>query len=202
MRKKGKQGGRIPTMSVRAIRAGKIYVLRNEDMRAFLLKVGKTARGSEERAKELSKATGVPGVFHVLFEEDVSDMDYAEKLVHERLAEYRLQPNREFFQVPYKLAIRTVLETCAEVNKDVAATITHVRILMSGGTNPKNLMDLLAPYRGGTTKVLVHYENDGASCTVSLGDAWRVNVIPILVSELQQWLGTEAVLFAKSREAI
>jgi hypothetical protein len=88
----------------KARQAGKIYVLRNEHMRELLVKVGKTLRDSEERARELTKATGVPGKFNVLFQEDVCDVDYAESLVHARLASFRLQPNREFFQVPYELA--------------------------------------------------------------------------------------------------
>lgn len=183
-------------MTRQLIRAGKIYVLRNEHMRELMVKVGKTLRTSEERARELDKATGVAGTFEVMFEEDVADVDYAERLVHERLASYRLQPNREFFRVPYKLAIRAVFDTCTEVNKDLAAKITRVRILLDGTADGRRLQELLSPHRGGNVKVVVYYENEEAACEVDLGDQWRVVFSPTLVWELQTWLGTEGVLFA------
>ena len=111
-----------------AIRAGRIYVLRNEHMRDLIVKVGKTLRTTEDRAKELNKATGVAGKFQVLFEENVVDIDSAEHLVHEQLAAYRLEPNREFFRLPYKIAIRTVFDVCTEINKNLAAEVTMVRL--------------------------------------------------------------------------
>ena len=63
---------------------------------------------------------------------------------------------------------------------------------------PKRLMDLLSPYRAAGTAgcpVLVHYENDGASCDVALGDAWRVRPDEQLLGELAAWLSPEAVQF-------
>ena len=103
-------------------------MLRNEHMRDLIVKVGKTLITTEDRAKELNKATGVAGKFQVLFEENVVDIDSAEHLVHEQLAAYRLEPNREFFRLPYKIAIRTVFDVCTEINKNLAAEVTMVRL--------------------------------------------------------------------------
>lgn len=184
-------------------RAGKIYVLRNEHLRDLLVKVGKTLRDSEERARELTRATGVPGKYNVLFQEYVCDVDYAERLVHDRLAPFRLQPNREFFQVPYELAIRTVISTCAQVNreKDISksANIKRIRLLLGGSQDALRLKDLLAPFRGrpgSRVQVVVSYETHEAACEVALGDAWRVVLDRHLVEALQAWLGKDGVLFS------
>jgi len=73
---------------------------------------------------------------------------------------------------------------------------------MNGNTDkardPKRLMDMLAPYRAageGGCPVLVHYENEGASCDVALGEAWRVRPDELLLGELAAWLTPEAVEF-------
>jgi DNA polymerase-3 subunit alpha len=78
----------------------------------------------------------------------------------------------------------------------------RLRIEMNGNTDkardPKRLMDLLAPYRAageGGCPVLVHYENEGASCDVALGEAWRVRPDELLLGELSAWLTPEAVEF-------
>ena len=71
---------------------------------------------------------------------------------------------------------------------------------MNGATDKardaKRLMDMLAPYRAagdGGCPVLVHYENEGASCDVALGDAWRVRPDELMLGELSAWLSPEAV---------
>jgi len=87
---------------------GTIYILFNPAMKG-LLKVGKTTRLSEQRANELSKATGVPSEFHVVYEEEFNDVGKAEQLIHSRLDQYRYNRNREFFQLPLKQAIRVVM---------------------------------------------------------------------------------------------
>src|SRR5437763_16825221 len=87
---------------------GTIYILFNPAM-SGLLKIGKTTRLSEQRATELSKATGVPSEFHVVYEEEFTDVGKAEQLIHSRLNEYRYNRNREFFQLLLKQAIRVVM---------------------------------------------------------------------------------------------
>ena len=89
---------------------GYIYVLVNNSM-PNLVKVGKTARDTESRAKELSAVTGVPTPFNVAYEAYFSDCSRAEEYVHIKLEQqgYRLSANREFFQVPLKEVIRIVV---------------------------------------------------------------------------------------------
>jgi hypothetical protein len=93
---------------------GYIYVAINESYKG-LVKIGKSSRLPEERAKELSRPTGVPTRFHVAYQEYVSDCDLAEKLIHRRLAEHRVNRGREFFELPLKEAIKVVAEVAAEI---------------------------------------------------------------------------------------
>lgn len=70
-----------------------------------MLKIGKTTVSPEARAKELSAGTGVPTPFIVAYDAHVSDCDEAERKVHDRLKQYRVGNDREFFAVPLKTAI-------------------------------------------------------------------------------------------------
>lgn len=89
---------------------GFVYILLNP---AFpnTIKIGKTNRSSESRAKELSRATGVPSDFIVLFDVLVSDNTEVERLLHAKFSDYRVQSRKEFFSIPPKLAIETLRET-------------------------------------------------------------------------------------------
>lgn len=102
--------GSIPrTSKPVALQRGVIYVLTNRAMPGFV-KVGLTTRTSDERARELSRATGVPEAFEVVFDIVVSDVSQVEKLIHERLHEYRTNKQREFFRIPVRRAIESVTE--------------------------------------------------------------------------------------------
>ena len=82
---------------------GYVYILVNESMPG-LVKIGKTKGDPRDRAKELSRATGVPTPFEVayaLFSHRYHDL---EKQIHTKLKEFRL-PNREFFRYPVEDAI-------------------------------------------------------------------------------------------------
>lgn len=94
--------------------AGYIYVIISESLKG-LVKVGRSTRPPEERAKELSRPTGVPTRFHVAYQEFVADCRLAEKLVHKRLECHRVNQGREFFDVPLKEAIKFVAEVADEV---------------------------------------------------------------------------------------
>lgn len=59
-------------------------------MKKNVFKVGLTRRTPEERSNELSRSTSAPDHFHVMEEWDVVDCVQAEKLIHERLHEFRL----------------------------------------------------------------------------------------------------------------
>lgn len=90
---------------------GFVYILINPSL-SGLVKIGKTTRTPEERAKELSDATGIPTPFIVAFDEQFEDCDYAESFMHTLLENqgYRVAGNREFFNIPLKDAIRSLIE--------------------------------------------------------------------------------------------
>jgi hypothetical protein len=88
---------------------GKIYILINPSM-PNLVKIGKTTRAPEERAAELSGTTGIPTKFFVAYEVTVFDCDSVERDIHNRLSDFRVNEDREFFNIPLKTAIQLVEE--------------------------------------------------------------------------------------------
>ena len=97
---------------------GYIYVMVNPSMEG-LVKIGKTTREPEFRAKELSQATGVATPFYVAFSIFVSDCHSAEEFVHAVLEHkgFRNTANREFFQMPLKQAIEVLMLAEQELQK-------------------------------------------------------------------------------------
>lgn len=89
---------------------GYVYALINPTL-AGMVKVGKTTKDPNERAKELSSATGVPTPFLVAYQIYVADCCNAEKCVHTYLEEsgYRVSGNREFFNAPLNIVIEALL---------------------------------------------------------------------------------------------
>ncbi len=90
---------------------GYIYVLANSAM-PDLVKVGKTTRTPAERAAELSKVTGVPTPFIVVYEQLVDDCTTAEEFVHTMLQQkgYRESDNREFFRAPVSEVVGIIVK--------------------------------------------------------------------------------------------
>ena len=74
-----------------------------------LVKIGLTERTPVDRAKDL-RGTAVPDDFIVVYDELVTDCEFVEKRLHARFEDYRYQPNREFFQIPIREAIRGLME--------------------------------------------------------------------------------------------
>lgn len=93
---------------------GYVYIMISPALRSDFLKIGKTIRTPERRAHELSIGTGVPLRFYVAFDILISDCHSVEKLVHERLRDFRASSNREFFELPLKEAIQVI----QDVSKD------------------------------------------------------------------------------------
>lgn len=94
--------------------AGFIYVMRSAAHQKNIFKVGLTRRNAALRASELTRTTGSPDHFLVVQEWQVSDCVLAEKLIHEELQSYRINPGREFFMADYSVvrsAIDAVIET-------------------------------------------------------------------------------------------
>ncbi len=109
----------IKMRSNASIKSGKnqgfIYVMRCAAHGKDIFKIGLTKRTSELRAQELTGATASPDQFLVVEDWEVKDCELAEKLIHERLAEYRVNSKREFFKARY-----------IEIHKIVNETIIYV----------------------------------------------------------------------------
>lgn len=88
--------------------AGFVYVMINPVMRG-LVKFGLSGRTSQLRAKD-ARGTWLPDDFVVVYDELVTDCKLVEDKLKLRFAEYRYVPNREFFQIPIREAIRGLME--------------------------------------------------------------------------------------------
>jgi hypothetical protein len=99
------------------MRYGAIYIAHNPRDGDNTFKVGKTERTVEERMKELTSATATLGSYTACAYFVVNDIDAAEEACHKRLNHYRVQDNREFFELPLARLIRIVKE---EVQRYVA----------------------------------------------------------------------------------
>ena len=104
------------------MRSGYVYVLSNPSMPGQV-KVGWSAYGGGYRAEQLSKSTGMPTPFVLRFEITANNAERAEKLVHKDLAEFRLNPRREFFTCPVEVAILAILRRAVTVYQGIVDDI-------------------------------------------------------------------------------
>lgn len=86
---------------------GYLYVLSNPAYQSNCLKIGLTRSNPTLRAKELSRASGVPGPFYVEHATRVRSVAIAEKRVHLLLNKNRISSGKEFFTVDMTTARRT-----------------------------------------------------------------------------------------------
>jgi len=86
-----------------------VYVLSNPTV-PNMLKIGYTKNLPEERAKQLSNATGVALPYKVEWAFHCFDGFGLEQEVHHKLESYRVNNNREFFQVTLDEAKETIEE--------------------------------------------------------------------------------------------
>jgi len=96
---------------------GYIYILLNRAFQNDHYKIGMTTKTPEERARELSAATGIPRDFEVLYEQRVTDCERAERLLHRKIHQFRSGSNREFFQIPLKIAIKALDGVADEIGR-------------------------------------------------------------------------------------
>ena len=80
------------------------------------LKIGETTRNVETRVKEINSATGVLRPYSVRAVFKVKDSKLAEKLIFEKLKDYRIRKDREFFNINYKKAKKIIEEVLEENN--------------------------------------------------------------------------------------
>ena len=78
------------------------------------LKIGYTARDIVSRVKEINRATGIPTPFGVRHVWRVRNPRRVEREVHGLLADYRVRPDREFFDMEYIEAVQLITKYLEE----------------------------------------------------------------------------------------
>jgi hypothetical protein len=89
-----------------------VYVLSNA-LQPGIYKIGYTNKHPEERAKQISNATGVALPYDVEFAFHCYNGLTLEGEIHQKLGEYRVNNQREFFQLPLE-EIKTSIEKLGE----------------------------------------------------------------------------------------
>jgi hypothetical protein len=87
---------------------GYVYIMRNPGMQDEIVKIGLTRSDPEERATQLSTATGVPNNFEVVFSRKTLNCRTLESSVHKALGSRRISKNREFFRCSVSEAVDTI----------------------------------------------------------------------------------------------
>ena len=86
---------------------GYVYILTNPSFREDWVKIGKSRRPVDVRSKELDN-TAVPLPLEIFATIKTVKFNEVEKLVHktiDRLTDFRIRQNREFFNVPPQMAL-------------------------------------------------------------------------------------------------
>lgn len=85
---------------------GFIYILENPSFP--YVKVGMTKSDPNGRARELSDTSSLPFPFELAWYALVEEYKNAERIVHEHLANVRVNPRREFFEIAVSEVIRVI----------------------------------------------------------------------------------------------
>ncbi|NTU28833.1 GIY-YIG nuclease family protein [Brevibacillus sp. HB1.1] len=108
--------------------AGFVYILINNSMHG-LVKIGRTQISSQERAKQLSNSTGVPAPFIVAYDLYAQDCVKLERELHEKLSDFRVSQNREFFRYPLNDVIKLLQDLSSNSTSQKNTTYEAVEIL-------------------------------------------------------------------------
>ncbi len=126
-----------------------IYVLENPLMPG-LVKIGRTERSVSERVEELSSHTGVPTSFTVVKEYAVENSVETERIIHERLSDFRVSDSREFFKMEAEDAtdiIESILpehETRRDYEREDDMVARAIPIVVQAGmARPRMLEEIL-----------------------------------------------------------
>jgi hypothetical protein len=126
-----------------------IYILENTLMPG-LVKIGRTERSVSERVNELSSSTGVPTGFTVVKEYAVANSVEAERIIHERLSDYRVSENREFFKMEADDAVDIIesmlpkTETRRDYEREDEMVARAIPIVVKAGmARPRMLEEML-----------------------------------------------------------
>ncbi len=92
---------------------GIVYILTNPAMKG-LVKIGMTTREMVDIRMAELYSTGVPVPFECSFAGRVADVKAVEKAFHIAFGPYRINPNREFFEIEDSQAIELLRIMCVE----------------------------------------------------------------------------------------
>jgi len=84
-----------------------VYILESTSM-PEMVKIGYTKNNPEERANQLSKSTGVPTPFNVVYSYSCFNGERIEKAVHKHFRKQRVSSQREFFYVDVDEAVKII----------------------------------------------------------------------------------------------
>jgi len=76
-----------------------VYVLSNPSLPKEYLKIGYTKLKPEERATQISSATGVPTPYKVEWAYKCFNGEMVERMTHEKLKAFRVNNRKEFFHI-------------------------------------------------------------------------------------------------------
>jgi len=76
-----------------------VYVLSNPSLPKEYLKIGYTKLKPEERATQISSATGVPTPYKVEWAYKCFNGEMVERMTHEKLKAFRVNNKKEFFHI-------------------------------------------------------------------------------------------------------
>lgn len=84
-----------------------VYIMVNRSI-PYMVKIGMTKRSVDERAREINRATGVPTPWIPIYSFKCYASEILEKRVHEYLAQYRINEDREMFGVTSNTAQQVI----------------------------------------------------------------------------------------------
>jgi hypothetical protein len=84
-----------------------VYILESISM-PDMVKIGYTKNNPEDRASQLSKSTGVPTPFNVVYSYSCFNGERIEKAVHKYFRKQRVNNQREFFYITADEAIKII----------------------------------------------------------------------------------------------
>ena len=87
--------------------AGWVYILSTREQ-PTILKIGMTRHPVSQRVKEINSATGVLIPFSARHVFRVKHATDAEHEIFALLSQYRIRPDREFFELPFNQAVRLI----------------------------------------------------------------------------------------------
>lgn len=108
----------IPTKEIKKHK-GFVYVLDNPSLEG-MVKIGATTKSPSKRCFELSSSTSIPTPFNIVYSQPSINPFKLECIVHSILDKYRVNKNREFFNVDTDKAINLIedVENMLNTNYD------------------------------------------------------------------------------------